>query len=480
MVFSSLTFLFYFLPAALLFYFLTPPRWRNVPALVASLAFFAWGAPRFVFALVATCFADYQASRWIVPGRLPEPRRRLLLAAIVALDLGILLYFKYANFLVGQAGGILERFGLPEIPWKSVVLPIGISFFTFQKVSYLVDVYRGTARPACSAARHLLYITLYPQLIAGPIVRYHDVDRQLECRTTTSGLFLDGLWRFSVGLARKVLIANTFARLANATFEARPFDLTAGQAWVGLLAYTFQLYYDFAGYSDMAIGLGRMLGLRFLENFRFPYSASSIGDFWRRWHISLGTFMMEYLYVPLGGNRGSTRRTLRNLWLVFLASGFWHGANWTFVLWGAWHGALISMEKLAGRDRLMRIPRPLAVGGTFLMVALGWVLFRSPTPHHASRFYRVLFGIRTGGEGLASFPEIIADRGLWLAAAVAIPCAFAPALRIERWLPRDPADPDRQPLGTVLLRFALSLLILVASAAELCASGFNPFIYFQF
>ncbi len=480
MVFSSLTFLFYFLPAVLAVYFLTPPRWRNIPALAASLLFFAWGAPRFVYVLIATCFLDFYISRWIVPERLPHKQRRALLSAALVMNLGLLVYFKYANFFVAQVSDLISRFGLAPPPWTAVVLPIGISFFTFQKVSYLVDVYRGTAQPAHSPGRHLLFISLFPQLIAGPIVRYHDVALQLADRSTTSGLFLDGLWRFSVGLAKKIFLANTFARLANAVFDAHPFDLTAPQAWAGLLAYSFQLYCDFAGYSDMAIGLGRMLGFRFLENFNFPYSAAGIGEFWRRWHISLGRFMMEYLYVPLGGNRGTHRQTIRNLWLVFFASGFWHGANWTFILWGIWHGTLISIEKSLGPARLERIPRALRIAATFLLVALGWVLFRCTTPHHASRFFRILFGIHAGGDGLLAFPEIIADRSLWLAAAIAIPIAFAPALRIDRFLPRDPDDPDALPLASMLFRFLASLVILALASTELCASGFNPFIYFQF
>jgi alginate O-acetyltransferase complex protein AlgI len=277
-----------------------------------------------------------------------------------------------------------------------------------------------------------------------------------------------------------VLIANTFARLADAIFDTPPSTLTTPQAWAGVIAYTFQLYYDFAGYSDMAIGLGRMLGFHFLENFNFPYASSSIGEFWRRWHISLGRFMMEYLYVPLGGNRGNTRQTVRNLWLVFLASGFWHGASWTFVLWGIWHGTLISIEKLLGPDRLRRIPRPLGVALTFGLVALGWVLFRSGTLRRAGGFYLLLFGLLPNGAGLASFPEIIADRALWLVSAIAIPCALAPALRLDRFLPRDPENPDTLPLPVLLARFALGLVILVVAASELCASNFNPFIYFQF
>jgi alginate O-acetyltransferase complex protein AlgI len=479
-VFSSPIFLFYFLPASLLLYFLTPPRWRNIPALIASLFFFAWGAPRFVFVLIASCFADYHASRFLPSGRLPDRQRKLLLGAIIALNLGLLAYFKYANFFVGQTWELLALFHLPPFPWQTVILPIGISFFTFQKISYLVDVYRGTAQPAHSAGRHLLYISLYPQLIAGPIVRYHDVALQLESRSTTSGLFLDGLWRFSIGMAKKVLVANTFAHLADAIFETPPSTLTFLQGWAGLLAYTFQLYYDFAGYSDMAIGLGRMMGFNFLENFNFPYASAGIGEFWRRWHISLGRFMMEYLYIPLGGNRGPHWRTLLNLWLVFLASGFWHGAYWTFILWGIWHGTLISIEKHLGAERLKQIPRPLVIAGTFLLVALGWVLFRSATLHRAGGFYLLLFGLLPGGVGHVAFHEIIADRSLWLVAAIAIPCAFAPALGFDRFLPRDPPHPDGLPIHSILLRFVLSLLILVVAASELCASDFNPFIYFRF
>ncbi len=480
MVFSSATFLFYFLPAVLTLYFLTPPRFRNLSALVASLVFFAWGAPRFVFVLIASCFVDYHASRWLPPGRLPVRRRKLLLGLGRALDLGLLLYFKYANFFVAEIQAMLGLFGRGPFPWAAVVLPIGISFFTFQKVSYLVDVYRGTAQVAGSAGRHLLYIALFPQLIAGPIVRYHDVARQIDQRSTTSGLFLDGLWRFSVGLAKKVFLANTFARLADLVFDTPPSLMTTTQAWAGVIAYTFQLYYDFAGYSDMAIGLGRMLGFHFLENFNFPYASAGIGEFWRRWHISLGRFMMEYLYVPLGGNRKGHGRTVFNLWLVFLVSGFWHGAAWTFVLWGIWHGTLISLEKTLGPERMKRIPRPLAIAGTFFLVALGWVLFRSGTIHRAGGFYLLLFNLLPDGAGLMAFPEIMADRALWLAAAIGIPCAFAPAFGLDRFLPRDPADPDAVPLVRVAGRFALSVVILVVVSCELCATGFNPFIYFQF
>ena len=480
MVFSSATFLFYFLPAALALYFLTPPRGRNFSALVASLLFFAWGAPKFVFVLIATCFVDYHASRWLPQGRLPERKRKLLLGLVVAFDLAFLLYFKYANFFVAEVQGLLGLFGRPPFAWASVVLPIGISFFTFQKVSYLVDVYRGTAQVAGSAMRHLLYIALFPQLIAGPIVRYHDVALQIANRSTTSGLFLDGLWRFAVGLAKKVFLANTFARLADLVFNTPPSLMTTTQAWAGVFAYTFQLYYDFAGYSDMAIGLGRMMGFQFLENFNFPYASAGIGEFWRRWHISLGRFMMEYLYVPLGGNRKGHWRTVFNLWLVFLASGFWHGAAWTFILWGIWHGTLISIEKTIGSERMKRIPRPLAVAGTFLLVALGWVLFRSGTIHRAGGFYLLLFNLLPDGAGLAAFPEIMADRALWLAAAIGIPCAFAPALGLERFLPRDPPDADAVPPARIAVRFVLSALILIVVSCELCATGFNPFIYFQF
>ena len=482
MIFSSITFLFYFLPLTLALYYLTPPRFRNITALLASLLFFAWGAPRFILLLVVSCALDYWGSLHLHPDRHPLPFRRRLLAALLVLNLGLLGYFKYANFFVEQLQTVMGWLRLDTFAWRNVILPIGISFFTFQKISYLVDVYRGEVRPARHALDHLLYIVLFPQLIAGPIVRYHDIALQLEHRRTTLDDFLDGIWRFCLGLAKKVLVANAFGRVADAIFGVPAGELVPVEAWTGLAAYAFQLYFDFAGYSDMAIGLGGMMGFRFLENFNFPYSSASITEFWRRWHISLGRFMMEYLYVPLGGNRRGTKKTLRNLWIVFIASGIWHGASWNFLFWGMWHGLLIATEKRIGAARLARVPRLLAVPLTFVLVLLGWVLFRCDNLRHAGKFYGALFGLLPAGDArFFRFAEIAADRSLWLVALIAIPCSFAPLfIRGIGHRAASTEAPPPQPAGVLVLRTALAAVLLVLVATELFAIGFNPFIYFRF
>lgn len=481
MVFSSLHFLFLFLPLALGLYFLTPARYRNGPALAASLFFFAWGAPRFVCVLMATSLLDFLAGRRLAPNTAPDARRRRLLALAVGLNLAILLSFKYANFFVDQFNALRAAAGFAPADWPRVALPIGISFFTFQKISYLVDVFRGTARPAPTYGRYLLFVALFPQLIAGPIVRYHDVDLQLGHRRYTAGLFLDGAWRFAVGLGKKVLIANTLATAADTAFGAGPGGLPCAAAWLGLVAYALQLYYDFAGYSDMAIGLGRMMGFRFLENFDFPYIAAGFAAFWRRWHISLGRFMREYLYIPLGGNRGSRLRTYGNLWLVFLASGFWHGAAWTFVLWGAFHGLCLSLERLLADRGWRPLPGAVSVPLTFLLVCAGWVLFRAESPAQALAYYLALAHRTPAALGLGKMAGLFTHPHFVIAFTVGALGAFAPALGLGRWLPRDTGGKtDALATPALAARAAGTVLLLTASAMTLAMGGFNPFIYFRF
>ena len=463
MVFSSLLFLFLFLPVFLAVYYATPVRFRNATALAGSLVFYAWGAPRFIFALIGLSALDYYLSLGI--HRPAHPRwRRGLLAVAVAVNAGTLLYFKYANFFVDQVNANLSAMGLSSFEWTRIVLPIGISFFTFQKISYLVDVYRGTAQPARSAVDHLLYVILFPQLIAGPIVRYHDVARQLHLRAHTSDRFHSGIWRFSVGLAKKTLMANPLAGIADLAFSAS--TLSCGEAWLGLFAYAFQIYFDFSGYSDMAIGLGRMMGFEFMENFQRPYLARNFMDFWRRWHISLSSWMREYLYVPLGGNRGSTARTHLNLWLVFLFSGFWHGASWSFVMWGAYHGFFISLNKWAKDRHLRPWPPALAVPISFFLVCLGWVLFRAETLSAATSYLRALFSFDT-----LAFTRVCPDPRTWTVFALAWAAVFLPWPRLK--------ETPNQAAG-VLLRFTTAILLLLLSAATLANSNFNPFIYYRF
>lgn len=477
MVFSSLTFLFLFLPVLLAAYYTCPNRWRNAVALAASLFFYAWGAPRFVLVLIASGLVDYVLSRHLPAGRLSDGRRKGLLALATALNIGLLLYFKYANFFVDNLNAWLGRFGAEPLAWAAVALPIGISFFTFQKVSYLVDVYRGTARPARNAGDYLLYVALFPQLIAGPIVRYHDVAMQLIAREHTRARFFTGILRFSQGLGKKVLVANTMAEVADAAFGAAPGALSCGWAWLGAVAYAFQIYFDFSGYSDMAIGLGRMLGIEFLENFNRPYVSRTITEFWRRWHISLSNWMREYLYIPLGGNRHGTARTYFNLWLVFLVSGFWHGAAWNFVAWGAFHGFFLCLDKAFKNVRIMRAPAWVGLPITFVLVLFSWVLFRAETLAHAVAYLGRMLDLFGAAPDAAAAIEFGRRHAATLVAAVVL--CFGPALKPH---PFDfmRLDPARATVGQAAGRFAVAMVLLVWSAATLATSSFNPFIYFRF
>ena len=476
MIFSSITFLFVFLPALLAAYYVCPNRHRNWVALAGSLFFYAWGAPRFVLVLVVSSLADYLLSRHLPEGKWAPGRRKAVLALAVAMNIGLLLYFKYANFFVAELNGWLARFGAGEAAWTAVALPIGISFFTFQKVSYLVDVYRGTAKVARNAADYLLYVTLFPQLIAGPIVRYHDVAMQLIEREHTRERFFTGILRFCQGLGKKVLVANTMAEVADAAFGAAPGTLSCGGAWLGVVAYAFQIYFDFSGYSDMAIGLGRLLGIEFLENFNRPYVSRTITEFWRRWHISLSNWMREYLYIPLGGNRKGVARTYFNLWLVFLVSGFWHGAAWNFVAWGAFHGFFLCLDKLFKNTRILRAPAWVGIPITFVLVLFSWVLFRANTLTHAVAYMGRMVDV------FAAAPDAAAlafGRRHWTMLAAAFVLCFGPALKAH---PFDfmRLEPARATVGQAVVRFAAAMALLVWSAAVLATSSFNPFIYFRF
>lgn len=354
MVFSSVTFLFVFLPVVLAVYYILPGRLRNTFLLLASLLFYYWGEPRFVFVMLASIVWNYLCG--LMCGYLPERMRglrKLALILAVAVNLGLLVYFKYADFIIGTINGVFSR----SIPLLGVTLPIGISFFTFQGLSYVIDVYRQTVRPQRDPLKLGMYISLFPQLIAGPIVRYADIEREIDHRSVDREKFYAGVSRFVIGLSKKVLIANTLALRADQIFGQPCQSLTAGVAWLGALLYSLQIYFDFSGYSDMAIGLGKMLGFTFLENFDLPYMSRSVTEFWRRWHISLSSWFRDYVYIPLGGNRRGN--VYLHLLTVFILTGLWHGAAWNFVLWGLWHGLFLIVERvLRGRirgNRLMNI-----------------------------------------------------------------------------------------------------------------------------
>jgi len=479
MVFSSYTFLFAFLPLTLLAYVLCPPRLRNWVALGTSLFFYAWGAPKFVFVLIGGCAVDFALGRWLPPGAAPR-RRRAALVVSLGLNVATLAWFKYANFAVESVNALLAAAGWGAVAWTQVALPIGISFFTFQRMSYLVDVHRGLTAPARGFHDYLLYVVLFPQLVAGPIVRYHDVAEQIRGRIHDPGRFLDGIWRFGLGLGKKVLVANVMGAVADRVFAMPAAGLPASVAWAGVVCYAFQIYFDFSGYSDMAIGLGRMLGFEFLENFDRPYTSRTITEFWRRWHISLSNWMREYLYVPLGGNRVGPVRGMANLWIVFLVSGLWHGAAWNFVVWGAYHGLWLSLEKIAGRERLGRVPRWIGVPATFVLVCVSWVLFRAESLAAAGRYLACMFDVRRLGlvPPPVAWPELLPHEACAVLAVAAAVC-FVPAA-FPAWTARLDARAAQAGPALRALRFAAAMLLLFLSTAAIVASDFNPFIYFRF
>lgn len=376
MIFSSSFFLLFFLPVFLLLYHLVNKKFKNLVILVASIFFYSWGAPKFVFVILGSTILDF----YIVQKLYRTEKlniRKLLLFSSVFINLGLLLYFKYSNFFIDNVNTVLAAFGEKNIKWTAVALPIGISFYTFQTLTYSIDVYRKVHAPLKKVTDYLLYIMSFPQMIAGPIVRFNLVADQITNRVETVDDKLIGFYRFCIGLAKKVLLANVLGEQADLIMGGDLASLNFSTAWLGILCYTFQIYFDFSGYSDMAIGLGRIMGFKFPENFNSPYTSGSITEFWRRWHITLGTFMRDYLYIPLGGSRVSSKaRLFFNLWIVFLLSGLWHGASWNFVIWGAYHGLFLIFDRLflmKFYDKIGRFPSMII---TFFIVMIGWVVFR--------------------------------------------------------------------------------------------------------
>ncbi len=467
MVFTSYIFLFHFLPLVLAGNFVLPERWRNAWLLLASYVFYGWAEPRFLLLMLAVTLAAYSAGVVIARSEPGSRRRRVALTAAVAACLGALGFFKYFDFALANLGALSHLLGGPRWTAWGIVLPVGISFYTFQALSYCVDVYRGHARPARSLADFACYVALFPQLVAGPIVRYAAVAGQLVERRVTAPHFASGVALFILGFSKKVLLANPLGSVADAAFGAQALD--AAGAWWGLLAYALQIYFDFCGYSDMAVGLGRMFGFEFMKNFDAPYRADSITDFWRRWHISLGTFLRDYLYIPLGGSRGGTARTCANLAIVMLLGGLWHGANWTFVAWGAWHGALLVAERWAGKKpAFRRLPRALRVAATFGLVLGSWVWFRADSLPDALVFFRAMFGGGESSEITALLAGQLFGPGKIAVMAVAGALVFS-GTQAHEWS-----------ATLTWPRFALLVPLFVLAVLAMFAQASNPFLYFQF
>jgi len=471
MVFSSALFLFYFLPIFLLAYLLTPVRYKNTSALLGSLLFYLWGSPSFFPLLIGTVVIDYYLGKNIY-STTHVIRRKRLLALGVVMNVGLLAYFKYANFFVDNLNVLSQQFGWGVLPWAEVILPVGISFFTFQKLSYLIDLYYGKATPLKRLDDYMLYILLFPQLIAGPIIRFQEIAAQLRDRRAmlTTDHRLNGLFRFVVGLTKKVFIADVLGYWVDQTFGAPFTALGTADAWLVLVAYAMQIYYDFSGYSDMAIGIGMLLGFRFPENFNFPYISRSITEFWRRWHLTLSRWMRDYLYIPLGGNRKGTGRTYLNLWLVFLFSGFWHGAAWNFVCWGLFHGLFLVLDRLFLQKALDRAGPWFALVFTFVVTLMGWVIFRAENLEQAFDFYPLLFN----GAGGSLVFDTQFKWVLLLAVVMAWLPAFLPVeLSINKWL-------NSTASSTLYWKSLFTLVLLFLCMSEVEVSTFNPFIYFRF
>lgn len=489
MVFSSVVFLFLFLPAVLAAHALVPRRGRNLLLLFFSLLFYAWGEAFYVILMLGSIAMNYVFGLWVEASR-KSPRHRLVLGCAIAANLGALAVFKYSSFLLatlkavlGDLTVFLSLVGI-SLELKPVHLPIGISFYTFQAMSYVIDVYRGQVPPEKRPVNVGLYISMFPQLIAGPIVRYRDIAAQLGCRAITTSDFAYGVRRFIVGLGKKVLIANTLAVPADRAFALAPDRLTPGIAWLGVVAFTLQIYFDFAGYSDMAIGLGRMFGFRFLENFNYPYISRSIREFWKRWHISLSSWFRDYLYIPLGGSRRSPPRVYLNLVTVFLLCGLWHGASWTFAIWGLYHGLFLVLERVLVKDQRPSPLGPLRHIYAVVVVIVGWVLFRADTFGQALAFLGAMLGLGgTAGAGSSAGAYLTSEVALAMAAGALGSTPVVPWLA-GRFRTYTSASPAR---GRVVLAQAGSFAAVVGLAAILVACGMslsagthNPFIYFRF
>lgn len=470
MVFSSITFLVYFLPVFLLAYHLVPHKFKNGVILLASIYFYSWGGPKFIFVILGTTFLDFFLVQ-TMDGQKTQGAKKVYLILSLCLNLSLLFYFKYCNFFIENINALLGS----DIGWLKVALPIGISFYTFESLTYVIDVYRGVHKPLKNVWNYQTYIILFPKLIAGPIVRYHDIADQITNREKnyTPDVKLSGFLIFCIGLAKKTIIANTLGMQADAVYKLSPEEMDTAAAWVGALAYTFQIYFDFSGYSDMAIGLAKIMGFRLPENFRNPYTSGSITEFWRKWHITLGAWMKNYLYIPMGGNKVSTTKMYRNLILVFLFSGLWHGASWNFVLWGAYHGTFLVLERLFLGNVLKRLGKFVAVPFTFLILVTGWVLFRNEDLSYAFHAIKQMYSFNFFDGKFALNNDFT-----WMAIVAAFFAFFAITETTKRV--QDGIYGEKFSKNAKWAAVLMGTVLFYVSLSYISALEFNPFIYFRF
>lgn len=461
MVFSSLLFLFLFLPAVLTLYYCSPRRIRNLLLFLTSLIFYAWGEPVYIVIMLVSTLIDYFFGLLLDKPSLSAIKRKCVVVLSIVINLALLSYFKYADFLIENINAL---FGT-DMPLTELPLPIGISFYTFQSMSYIIDVYRGTAKAQRNWIDFGAYVALFPQLVAGPIVKYNTIAQQLHNRSESIELFAEGIRRFTTGLAKKVLLANNIGLLWDTISSSNPESLPMLTAWLGIMAFAFQIYFDFSGYSDMAIGLGLMFGFRFNENFNKPYTAQSITDFWRRWHISLGRWFREYVYIPLGGNRHGLLKQARNILIVWLLTGFWHGASWNFILWGLYFGVILMIEKWWGLKLLSALPQWIRHAYAIVLILIGWVLFAFETPSLIVDYLCAMAGFN--------------DQPLWNAEtgyffytnAVLLVVLVIASLPKKQWARANELS---------LLHLVWYGFLFFLTVAYLVDATFNPFLYFRF
>lgn len=473
MLFSSLIFLFVFLPLLLAVYFLAPKRFRNGILLFFSLIFFAWGGVSYSLLLILSILVNFLC---VVQIRKSNRLKKKWLIGGLIFNIALIVIFKYLNFFIGNLNGIGQFFSsdFDAIPALKIIMPLGISFFTFQQMSFLWDIYRNPPKEKIKLTESALYISLFPQLIAGPIVRYNDIILEIRNRVESLSLFESGIRRFCIGLFKKIIFANTCGAIADEIMLSEISELSVASAWLGIIAYSLQIYYDFSGYSDMAIGLGRMFGFNINENFNFPYISRSIKEFWRRWHISLSTWFRDYVYIPLGGSRKGSVRTYVNLLIVFLLTGFWHGATWSFIFWGIFHGVFLMLER-AGLDKVLnRLPKFVAWMYTMLVVMIAWVYFKIESFTDASEYIGALFGFNKDTT-ISFYGYIDLEKVIILLSGIVF------SVPILNWLRS--VKSIRSSENTFIVRTASSIVILalfLIAVTYINSGSYNPFIYSRF
>ena len=468
MVFSSLIFIFIFLPLVLVSYYLVPKRLRNTLILLFSLIFYAWGEPVYILLIIISILINYFGALLIRKYISDKEKSKFIFITVLLIDISVLFFFKYYGFAIESLGYIL---GL-NLQVKSIPLPLGISFYTFQQVSYIADIYMQKVKPQRNLIDFAAYITMFPQLIAGPIVNYNDVYKQLNNRKESINKFGEGVQRFIIGLGKKVILANNIGLICSQAKEVPLSDLSVVLAWIGIIAFTLQIYFDFSGYSDMAIGLAKMFGFDFLENFDYPYISKSITEFWRRWHISLGGWFREYIYIPLGGNKNGTLIQVRNLFIVWFATGLWHGASINFIVWGLYFGIILFIEKLYLKNLLKRIPSIFSHIYTLLIVIIGWVIFDMNTLPDAIHYIKIMFGL-SNNIFIDTMAKYILNNN-FIILLLGLICSTKLITNYTNKLKSTLEEKD------VFLLVSINLLILIISTAYLVGESYNPFLYFRF